>query len=1117
MDSELIESSTHPDMSEKELRSRLRKLVAPHVRSFDFFLAQGKDNAVALIEPVCITRPDNNEELTIKVTGINISQPFVTGRTDKLLPSMCREGESTYNAQCSAVLTLTSSSSKVPMELQVNLGRIPIMVGSSKCWTSTMTRQELCAAREDDNEVGGYFVVKGLERCVRMLIYQRPNHPIVITRSSWQNKGVNYSKYGCIIRCLRNDLTAQTITLHYLSDGQVTLRFIFRRQEFFIPIVTLMKAITGWTDREIYYKIVANELDNTNLTEAAEMLIRSNPSSQSLPSQSHARAFIGSRFRVTFGYGNSISDEEVTTRIIQNFILVHLDSFEDKGQMLIFMMRKLFSLVHGEIQEDNVDSPMFHSVLMPGQLYLSIFKDNLASYLANCRISVLKDVRERPQKVSFTNLAYLKSKMEGQISDIGAKMEYFLATGNHNSKTGLDLMQVTGFTVIADRLNYMRFFSHFQSIHRGSFYTEMKTTAIRKLQPEAWGFLCPVHTPDGGPCGLLNHLAISCEVVTDQTSKTVVEQIASLVLALGVSPIKGPVQPAKYMPVLLNGKVLGYVAQEEAPKIVSTLRAAKVSGSYVPRHLEIAYTDGSYGNGFPAVYLSTDMTRFIRPVLHIPTKKVEYIGILEQVFMDIECVTEGSAPSQLVGAQHKELTASNMLNVIANLTPFSDMNQSPRNMYQCQMGKHAMGTPSHNPQSRVDNKSLRLVYPQTALVRTLHQEPYAYNLYPTGVNAIVAVLSYTGYDMEDALILNKNSMERGFMHGTMYKTYSVDLDGDRSTTDPANCIRAGPGVDLEESQLDKDGLPVPGHLIPQKKPLYCLYNETTGKSSIKTSKGENGFIDQVRIIGNTTAPRLRHATIKIRYNRNPVIGDKFASRHGQKGVMSQLWPGSDMPFTDGGMVPDIIFNPHGFPSRMTIGMLVEFLAGKASALHAQPMDATPFRFDDKHTAVDYFGQQLKKAGYNYYGNEVLYSGVTGRTFNADIFFGVVHYQRLVHQVKDKFQVRSLGPVNELTQQPVHGRKVGGGIRFGEMERDSLLGHGTSMLLHDRLQSCSDRSLHYVCKKCGSLNSCWQTQHGVRCKLCNGGQPVPVAVPFVLRYLTAELAAMNIRLSISVNE
>lgn len=273
----------------------------------------------------------------------------------------------------------------------------------------------------------------------------------------------------------------------------------------------------------------------------------------------------------------------------------------------------------------------------------------------------------------------------------------------------------------------------------------------------------------------------------------------------------------------------------------------------------------------------------------------------------------------------------------------------------------------------------------------------------------------------------------------------------------------------------------------------------------------------------------------LRYNRNPVIGDKFSSRHGQKGVLSFLWPQEDMPFTESGMSPDLIINPHAFPSRMTIGMLIESMASKSGALHGIFQDGTPFRYNESFRAVDFFGSQLVKSGYSYYGSEPMYSGITGQSFPADIYIGVVYYQRLRHMVSDKSQVRSVGAVNQLHRQPVKGRKKGGGIRFGEMERDSLLAHGVSFMLHDRLMNGSDYHVAPICSSCGSLLSPLNIPQSngltsdistlatkgskkgkYTCKNCDTGKNIQqIAIPYVFIFLVNELVAMNIRITLEV--
>ncbi|KAG9128187.1 hypothetical protein FRC07_003737 [Ceratobasidium sp. 392] len=512
---------------------------------------------------------------------------------------------------------------------------------------------------------------------------------------------------------------------------------------------------------------------------------------------------------------------------------------------------------------------------------------------------------------------------------------------------------------------------------------------------------------------------------------------------------------------------------------------------------------------------------------------------------------------------------------------------SPRNIYQCQMGKQSMGTPATALRHRTDNKLYRLQSGQTPVVRPVLHNTYGMDSFPNGTNAVVAVISYTGYDMEDAMILNKSAHERGFGYGTIYKSTIIDLKdmkgASKSSTAPNLHFGLGRDVKFNDERkevVDDDGFPFKNGKIQPGGVIAAYMDDTTGRTCWVKYKGdEAAYVEEVRILGSdlgdTEAQKIQ---ITLRITRSPVIGDKFSSRHGQKGVCSQKWPAIDMPFTESGMQPDVIINPHAFPSRMTIGMFVESMAGKAGAMHGLAQDATPFKFNEEDTAISYFGEQLSAAGYNYYGNEPMYSGITGQEFAADIYIGVVYYQRLRHMVDDKFQVRTTGPVDPVTRQPVKGRKRAGGIRFGEMERDALIAHGTSFLLQDRLMNCSDYSTAWVCRTCGSLITLGYDDltlgetvmgkaapkptgpSGEYCRVCRaeaeedeararegmlngrgsakipphevrvalpennmigrsakGGDMDVVAIPFVFRYLCAELAAMGIAVSVEVGQ
>ena len=490
-----------------------------------------------------------------------------------------------------------------------------------------------------------------------------------------------------------------------------------------------------------------------------------------------------------------------------------------------------------------------------------------------------------------------------------------------------------------------------------------------------------------------------------------------------------------------------------------------------------------------------------------------------------------------------------MLSILANLTPFSDHNQSPRNMYQCQMSKQSMGTPCHSFDINSDSRLYRILTPQTPIIRPVIYSNLNIDQYPQGFNAVVAVISFSGYDMEDAVILSKYSCDRGFAYGCVYKNILINLLECQKRTSELSMFKfgllEGPNSDYYNT-LDIDGLPAVGSFLRKGMPFYAYFNAFTLKQKIHYYQNEDCWIEKVTILGlmkkQLTSQGIQTVSIKLRIPRNTTIGDKFASRHGQKGICSKLWPGENMPFSEHGIIPDILFNPHGFPSRMTIGMIIEAMAGKAACAQGSISDSTAFNFSKEKPAYIEFSENLTNLGYNSYGIERMYSGLTGLEFEADIFIGPIYYQRLRHMVADKFQVRTTGPVNPVTHQPVHGRKRVGGMRFGEMERDCLLSHGTSFLLKDRLLNCSDKALSYACVTCGSIvttlynsvlkqsldiidlerydgeleNVNLSNNHEWICSICaDRGSIKLFAIPFVFRLLIFEMASMKIKFSFNI--
>lgn len=1145
----------------------LYNAVKPHIGSFNA-LTEGPDGGllnVAVKDIGAKTIFDSKDQervgpnkLCIRVDSVQIAKPAVP-ITDKLsvnrntYPSECRERHTSYKGRLLLKLawSVNDGAEEEVTEIR-DAGQLPVMVSSNRCHLNGLPPSQLVALREESDELGGYFIVNGIEKLVRMLIVQRRNHPMAIIRPSFANRGASYTPYGVQLRSARPDQSSQTNALHYLSDGNVTFRFSWRKNEYLVPATLILKALIETSDKEIFDGIVGSDTDNSFLTDRLELLLRTFKK-YNLNTNKQSVAYLGKKFRVVFGATPDMSDIDVGKEVLHRIVLVHLDDNHDKFRMLCFMIRKLYSLVAGECSPDNPDSTQHQEILLGGFLYGMILKEKIDEYLQSIKLQIQSDIT-RGVAVNFNDRKYMTRVFSRINENIGQKLQYFLSTGNLVSQSGLDLQQVSGYTVVAEKINFHRFISHFRMVHRGSFFAELKTTTVRKLLPESWGFLCPVHTPDGSPCGLLNHLSHKCEITTEKVDTS---RIPAALFKLGVKPPASAISAAGpgTCCVQLDGRIVGYCSHEQGRIIADTLRYWKVEDEKkygIPLSLEIGYVPPTNHGQYPGLYLFGGHSRLIRPVRYLPLDKKDIVGPFEQVFMDIAVV-----PAEIESNVHShvEFAPTNILSILANLTPFSDFNQSPRNMYQCQMGKQTMGTPGVALAHRSDNKLYKLQAGQTPIVKANLYDDYGMDNFPNGTNAVVAVISYTGYDMDDAMIINKSADERGFAYGVVYKVEKVDLSQQRRRNDPiTQHFGFGPDDSPAEwrNKLDEDGLPYIGVHVEEGDPICCYYDEVLGKTKIKTyHSSEPAYIEEVKLISDDNGNQeCQSITIKYRVTRSPLIGDKFSSRHGQKGVCSRKWPQIDMPFSETGIQPDVIINPHAFPSRMTIGMFVESLAGKAGALHGIAQDATPWKFSEDDIPADFFGEQLKAAGYNYHGNEPLYSGATGEELRADIYIGVVYYQRLRHMVNDKFQVRSTGPVNSLTMQPVKGRKRHGGIRVGEMERDALIGHGTSFLLQDRLLNCSDYTHTSICRDCGGLLT---TQVSVarigggesmRCRRCSvrvegrghrsdmvedgdvwedgtgkrfigGGNTTTVAVPFVLKYLDSELAAMGISMRYNV--
>ena len=1012
-------------------------------------------------------------------------------------------------------------------DVQKTMGGIPIMVKSAMCnLTKKEGRKTMVQMHEDDRESGGYFIVGGNEKLMRMLIAPKRNIPLLLERDTLAKCGPMYTKYGAFLRSVRNDGTGTSFQLLYLTDGTIMVRTWIQRRPFLLPLMVVMRACSPLaTDEEIFNRIRGSAADNDTFVLERATALLDQGREKGLIDHLSCLKLLGSELRNVINWLPRDSTPEVVGEtFLREFICVHLEDGFERVLMLAHMARKVYALVRGEVVADNLDVASNQEVWTSGHIYGMVFKEKLWSALSIGAKGLARDF-SRPG-VDFSKKDFFVTKLSKFLPSV-LPLPNFLGTGDFVANFCSDLQQSTGFCVMAEKLNHLRYTAHFRAVHRGAFFAEMKTTTVRKLMPESWGFMCPVHTPDGGPCGLLNHLAADCKI--DDGLWQVEEHregVMALMESCGLIRSHRPQTRAPGLTVLLDGRVAGQIPEPLVKSMVALLRQLKVSGKHadVSPFLEIVVVPTG-GAAFPGVWMFTTAGRFLRQVHSLQNQGLEWIGSGEQPYMSIALDTASVTDT----TEYVERDASAMMSLVAQMTPFPDFNQSPRNMYQCQMGKQTMGTPSTNFQYRGDNKMYRLTYGQQPVVRTQTHVKYDMDTYPNGLNAVVAVLAYTGYDMEDAMIINKGAYDRGLASASVYYSLRYDLQEEAAAKgvertdlwfDNSEGTHRMPGSKVY-AHIDQMGLPAIGTKLVKGDVLAVYYNARTKMHETFVNKKQDPVVvDMVVPLrqfdrGDTTY-RMNQVFIKLREPRNAIIGDKFSSRHGQKGTLSRIWPHEDMPFTDSGVVPDILINPHAFPSRMTVGMLMESMAGKSGAAHGVDQDGTPFMFSEEDRAVDYFGKQLLDAGYNYYGSEPMYSGLTGTEMQVDIFLGVVYYQRLRHMVGDKFQSRAEGPVNQLTQQPVGGRKHMGGIRVGEMERDSLLAHGASFLINDRLMQSSDYSQAFACGKCGSILAPMARRGVPFCKACNSTSQVEVvAIPFVFRYLATEFAAFGIRIDLKI--
>lgn len=1017
---------------------------------------------------------------------------------------------------------------------KVFLMRMPIMLRTEYCWLKNANDRLLTEFGECPLDQGGYFIINGSEKV--LIALERMANNFVYAFAKKQP-----SKYSwvCEIRsalfegAAGNSGFAVRLLINAGSKsycrGQLVCTCPYLRVE--VPLVVVFRAMGVIADRDILERIVFDMSDFAMLNACRLSIEDAAP----ISTQEMALDYLAKR-GPTMGATRDVRIQ-YARELLQKELLPHIGRTANiesrKTYFMGYMTNRLLLGFLGRNNEDDRDHFGKKRIDLTGALVSGAF--------TGLWRKTIKDMRKLIQRQLDRGKQPDISECLKTASCLSTGMKYQFATGNWGmDKAGKPVR--TGISQGLNRLTFMATLSHLRRMIT-PLARSGKLVKPRQLHNTHWGLVCPAETPEGQAVGLVKNISLMCWI-TLGSAQTLIEDFLDEFGVVDLMECSSE-HIRKYSKVFLNGIWMG---MHKSPAMLrdtlQMLRRRKDIDSEVSiqqdlRNMEIKINSDCGRCARPLYIVDYATQKVLINGDHIEKVKsgewewgslmqaglIEYLDAEEEecsmIAMFIEDLVKQAAYCRTW--THAEIHPAMIFGICASIIPFPDHNMSPRNVFQSAMGKQAVGVFGTNFYARMDTFACVMCYPMKPFVGTRSMNYLRFREMPAGVNTMVFIMCYTGYNQEDSLMLGQSSVDRGFMRAVSYRCYAAEEKYEGSKPCDVFCrpqdfrtvgVRNG-----DYSKLDEDGLVKPGQrmlgddiLIGRTSVLPPdMADDSMGvpkfdrkDSSIPVRTAEMGVVDNVMLSLNKDG--FKFTKVRLRTLKIPEVGDKFASRHGQKGTLGIMYRQEDMPWTHFGITPDIIMNPHAIPSRMTIGHLVEQLTGKVGAMVGCQGDATPFT---RVTVKDISGR-LHDMGFQRFGNERVLNGHTGRPLTNKIFVGPVYYQRLKHMVSDKVQSRSRGPLQTLVRQPTEGRAKEGGLRFGEMERDCIISHGSAKFLKERLFDVSDACRVHICDTCGLMAIAKLSKDTYECSLCKDNAKISqICLPYAAKLMMQELMTMNI--------